>query len=196
MPYLPQWDKGQEVGTGTRDGNERYEAIRNYLLANDIGDNPTVLDFGAWNGYFSRRLAEDFDAHCTAVDDTPELEPYPGVTVINRRLAADEITGPYDVVIAMSVMHHLENWRQYLDAFLAAGKVVFLEVAIPDENLPKAKAHNNSKAIMRAVKAKKLGGTVIAETPGYDFSHLRPLIVIDQRPAAVEEPEDEEPQDN
>ena len=195
MPYLPQWIEGKEVGTGTRDGNTRYEAIRNYLLANDIGDNPTVLDLGAWNGYFSRRLAEDFDAHCTAVDDTLELQPYPGVTVINRRLAADEITETYDVVIAMSVLHHLDNWRQYLDAILAAGKVVFLEVAIPDESLPKAKAHNSSKAIMRAVKAKKLGGTIIAETPGYDFSHLRPLIVVDQRPA-VEEQEDVEPQDN
>ena len=181
MPYLPRWDKGKEIGTGQRDGDGRYRAIRKYLEDNPIEPGFSVLDFGAWNGYFSRRLADDLGANCTAVDNVPELEPYPGVAVINRRIQPDEITGTYDVVIAMSVLHHLENWRDYLAKFLEVAPVVFLEVAAPNEVLPKAKAHNNSKAIMRAVKAKKLGGTVIAETPGYDSKHLRPLIVIDQR---------------
>lgn len=181
MPYLPRWDKGKEIGTGQRDGDGRYRAIRKYLEDNPIEPGFSVLDFGAWNGYFSRRLADDFDANCTAVDNVPELEPYPGVAVINRRIQPDEITGTYDVVIAMSVLHHLENWRDYFAKFLEVAPVVFLEVAAPSEVLPKAKAHNNSKAIMRSVKAKKLGGTVIAETPGYDSKHLRPLIVIDQR---------------
>ncbi len=181
LPYLPVWDGKDRPSR--RDGAGRYQAIATYLRENPIGDGTgfTVFDFGAFNGYFSRRLAEDFDARCTAVDDNPALTPYPGVEAINRRITPTDIGGPYDVVIAMSVLHHLEDWRDYLNALIEAGTVVFIEVAHPDENLPKAKAHHTSRAINRAVKAKKLGGQIIAETPGYDPRCVRPLVVIDRR---------------
>lgn len=181
LPYLPVWDGKDHPSR--RDGAGRYTAIADYLLKYPVGDVTgfTVFDFGGFNGYFSRRLADDFDAVCTVADDNPGLKPYPGVSVINRRIAAGEITGRYDVVIAMSVLHHLEDWRDYLNALLTAGTVVFIEVSNPKEVLPKAAAHQHAQAISRAVKAKKLGGQVIAETAGYDSKHLRPLIVIDNR---------------
>ena len=69
----------------------------------------------------------------------------------------------------------------YFGGLLAAGTIIFLEVANPKETLPKARAHQHSTAIMRAAKAKKHGGQVIAETPGYDNTFQRPLIVIDHR---------------
>ena len=63
-------------------------------------------------------LAEDFGASCTAVDDYEDWF-LPGVTVINERLTADQLArlGSFDVVLGLSVLHHVLDWRRYLDAY-------------------------------------------------------------------------------
>lgn len=181
--YQPEWRDGREVGKGRRDAAGRYEAIAGYL--GDARDF-TALDFGAYGNYFSARLVEQFNARCTAVDDTTGLAESPGVSVVNRRLSAQELKdlGPYDVALCLSVLHHLTDWRVYLDALLDIAPVLFVETAHPDEVLPKAKAHSQSREIESALDALAAeGGTILTFTPGYDSRHARPLWVIDRRPA-------------
>lgn len=176
--YQPIWRDSKELGTGKRDAAGRFQAIAEYL-----GDKTgfTCLDFGAYGGYFSARLAEQFNATVTAVDDSPYLTEATGVTVINQRLTPAELRhlGTFDVALCLSVLHHLKNWRATLNALLDAAPILFVETAHPDENLPKAGNHKASQHIQDAVE--KAGGVVLTHTPGYDKRHMRSIYVIDQR---------------
>jgi SAM-dependent methyltransferase len=147
--YIPQWRNGHEVGTGLRDANSRYIAIRDYLYKHTYPwvkkwkpenaiDGPAVLDVGAFNGYFSRRLVDDFNARCVAVDNNPLLrEPYKNITVVGFHLEPPGIRalGHFDVVLALSVLHHYPNWPDYLAALLDAGDLLFIETPSIQERL-------------------------------------------------------------
>lgn len=162
-----------------RNSKARLAAISEYL---DGRENFTVLELGALDGYFSARLAERFNAQCTAVDDSPHLTAAPGVTAINRRPGVAEIRklGKFDVVLCLSVLHHLPQWRATLKAMLDVAPVLFVESAHPDENLPGAGNHKASAQIHKALE--DAGGTVLTYTPGYDGRFERPLFVIDNTP--------------
>lgn len=190
--YQPEWVNGREVGTGRRDAAGRYKAIADYLGDDMRGFH--VLDLGAYNGYFSRRLTEDFGAHCVAVDDFPGLTGVPGVKTIHRRLSTNELAGlgSFDVVLCLSVLHHLPDWRAYLDTMVSMAPLVFVETAAPLEVLPKARAHAESAEIEAAVEALTQNKSTLAATPGHDARWLRPLWVIDRRTPPEPEPGPEE----
>lgn len=176
MSYQPVWIDGRQVRPGRRDSDSRYRAIADHLAGRT---GFTVLDFGAYIGYFSRRLVEDFGARCLAVDNCSTLEHSPGVEILKRRLTPGEVRGlgTFDVALCLSVLHHVEQWREMLDALLAAAPTVFIETANPDEVLPKASQHQHSAAIHAAVEA--TGARVLTYTPGYDANYQRPLWVVE-----------------
>jgi len=176
VSYQPLWINGKQVSQGVRDTENRYLAIANYLAGQT---EFTVLDFGAHIGYFSRRLAAEFGAACTAVDDHPRLEPTDGVQVINERLTAGGIRklGKFDVVLCLSVLHHVPQWRAVFKALRDAGRIVFVETAHPDEHLPKARMHHSSADIHKTVE--ETGARILTWTRGYDKRFKRPLWVID-----------------
>ena len=71
--YQDVWVKGRVIIKGVRDCEGRYMAIRNELrrlgFPGKNGDRPfTVLDIGAGSGYFSFRLAEEFNARVTMIE--------------------------------------------------------------------------------------------------------------------------------
>lgn len=187
--YQPQWRDGREVGVGRRDAAGRYRAIAEYLHEAGFAPGGRILDFGAYGGYFASRLAEEFDAKCVAVDDSKKLNlDLPGVTVVRDRVTPSGISklGQFDVVLCLSVLHHQTNWKTYLNALLAAGKVVFIETSHPDESLPKARAQYLAGSIHKTVSA-LADNRVLTSTPGYDKRYQRPLWVVDQRePEKVE----------
>lgn len=166
-----------------RESPTRYAVIKQYLESHPFGeDELKVLDFGCLDGYFANRFATE-GADVTAVDDSFMFDAAainPNITCIAKHVEPEEIPdlGEFDVVLCLSVLHHLPNWRKYVTAFKKAGTVLFIEVANPDENLPKAKAHSQSKRIHTAIA--KLGD-VITQTPGYDRQFERDMFVIDQR---------------
>ncbi len=175
MNYPPDWVDGQTVGTGRRDAEGRADAIADYL-----GDRRgfSVLDLGAYTGYFAHRFAYTHGAKVVAVDDHPNLREGPGVVVVREQLTPPAIRklGPFDVALCLSVLHHQPKWRAYLNALCASAELVFVETAHPDEVLPKAVAHGQSRAITKELE--KRAERVIARTPGYDASCERPLWVI------------------
>ena len=180
--YQPTWENGQEHGKGKRDAASRYAAIAEYLRTAPPFDQPlTVLDFGAYGGYFSARLTEEFGAQCTAVDDSPFLKEIAGVEIIPQRLTPGEVSrlGPFDVALCLSVLHHLTQWRTTLKALRKVSTVLFVETANPDETLPRAAVHSASPAIHSTMA--EAGGVILTETPGYDAKFMRPLWVLDQR---------------
>lgn len=179
----PTWSKGKQIGKHRRDFAGRYEAIRDWLKANNF-DRFTALDFGAGGGYFAARLAEDFGADVVAVERDPRARvPLARVKakVINEHLDADALSGlgRFDVVLALSVLHHLPDWREHLDVLAANGSVVFVEAANPAESLPNAAAHSDSADI--EVEVKDLGAEPLTQSPGYHPKYQRTLYVIDKR---------------
>lgn len=177
--YQPRWVNGAEVGDGIRKAAPRYEAIAKELTGHS---GFTVLDLGAYNGYFSLRLAEDFDARCTAVDDhrgLPAALAEAGddrVTGIYERLTPESLAalGDWDVILCLSVLHHVPWWRAMLEMISEQSKVLFIETASANEILPKARAH--SPEIPAVVE--ELGGRIICRTHGYKSKKQRPLRVI------------------
>lgn len=182
MPeYQPRWVDGREVGDGIRKAAPRYEAIAKELSGHQ---GFSVLDLGAYNGYFSLRLAEDFDASCTAVDDYRGLrsalaEACDGrVTGIHERLTPESLAalGDFDVILCLSVLHHVPWWRAMLEMISEQSTVLFIETVSPNEVLPKARAH--CPEIPAAVE--DLGGKVICRSHGYKSKKQRPLRVFGQ----------------
>lgn len=196
--YQPTWFGGQEHGLGWRDSAGRYDAIKRYLVARQARTDlrqyhcPTVLDVGAYNGYFCRRLADDFGARALAVDGQPFLEEYrsPGplsgyVDVRHALWGPPDIDAAprFDIVVCLSVLHHHNNWSDMLDALSQCGSTLFIELANPLEHL-------SSDARVRAEAAlhelQYTDSQVIAQTaPMNEDPHLRPLFVVETRKAHV-----------
>lgn len=145
----------------------------------------SVLDIGAYAGYFSLRLAEEFGASCTAVDSEPLLKKSlarPGSAqvqgVYHRLSGPDEMLGMgrFDVGLCLSVLHHVPWWRDMLEALLTQCDLVFLEVPSAGEWVD---GHPVADPLIEeAVSA--LEGEVLCRTEGNPSpsNPLRELIVV------------------
>lgn len=170
MSYQPKYIPGEPPGPSTRDVEQRYDNI-----VEQMNSKSTVLDFGAFGGYFSHRLADEILCECTAVDDAPELTDDYGITVVRERLNPKGIRdlGHFDYGLCLSVLHHLPHWKRYLDALVETCDVLFVETSNPAEVLPEAAAQHRAQDIEDAVKA--LGASELTRTPGWDSRYMRPL---------------------
>jgi hypothetical protein len=168
--YQPMWENGQTVGPQERDCENRYLAIAPY-----VPEGARVLDFGAFTGYFSHRLADERNARCLAV--APEALPHYGIETINRTLNAEELRalGRFDVALGLSVLHHCEPWQDYFNALCDAADTVIVEVPHRDEWF-----HHCPADKVRAI-ADGVQGPVICETLGYQGVLLRPTVLVKGR---------------
>lgn len=174
MTYQDTLDRnGLLVERGTRDCGTRWAAIEDAL-----GDarGPRCLDLGAYAGYFSIRLARQFDADVVAIDNWRGLRTvdHPNIEIINRRVTPDEVRalGPFDVTLALSVLHHIPEWADMIDALRSVTTgTLFVETADPTETLPKAVAH--CPELYDTVVA--LDGEPIAHTNGHRSEIKRTL---------------------
>lgn len=183
MSYQPTWRDGTVLAPGERDCADRYGPIRDLLAT---VDHPfTVLDLGANGGYFSRRVAEDFPAaQVTAVDPRPELLAAASerVAVVQRRMDAAALRAlpRHDVVLALSVLHHLPDWRQALTWLRACRRWLVAEVPHPGERWMRSAAARHELGPLHDGVAnladRKLGEY---ERTGRDGSrHQRPMYLI------------------
>lgn len=178
----PTWRHGKQTSSHRRGFLSRYDPIRDWLTCENLYGF-TVLDFGAGGGYFTARLVEDFDAIVTAVESDPKAQPNladsGAATIIAEHATPDRLKklGRFDMVLALSVLHHCPQWRATLNTLRDAADILFVETADPREWLPKARAHTHSAAICSAVT----DGKILIETPGHDTRYTRALRVIDQR---------------
>lgn len=173
MNYQPMWKDGRTVGLQERDCEGRYAAILPY-----VPEGARVLDFGAFTGYFSHRLADERNATCVAV--APEALPYRGVTAIPEVLSVNDLRrlGRFDVTLGLSVLHHCEPWRDYFDALCDSADTVIVEVPHPDERF------SHCPADKVADIAGGVAGSVLCLTAGYQTALLRPTVLVKGRLAA------------
>ena len=185
--YQPLWIDGQTVGDARRDAVTRYEAI-----ASRLGHLPAgfrAVDVGAHSGYFAYRMADELGAEVLAIDGDEALRE--GVSAMDSGRTRSRVTpaysnllpgqlpdlGRFDVGLCLSVLHHLHWWSDMLEDMLDACALVFIETAVPGENL--AWISERTEGICAAVKG--LRGEVICEVPGFDERYRRPTYVIPGR---------------
>lgn len=188
MTYQPVWRDGalRPVGRVDRaDSGDRYETVAKQL--EPLGAF-TALDLGAAEGYFTVRIAEDFRSYVTAVDDNPRLPeldcgPNGAVHVLNRRVTAGYLAAipRDDVVLALSVLHHFQDWRAVLRWVVACREFALIEVPHPGERWMRVAAARHELREIHDTVAALPGAVRIAEHErvGRDGSrHARPMFRV------------------
>ncbi len=135
--------RGQVEIPGVRECARRYAAIRSVCAR---FERPfTVLDIGANMGYFSVRLAEDFDCTVVAVEHgyanwlatVLSRNDNRRVIAIKKLVTADNLVElgqveHFDVVLAMSMVHHVPGpYSELVDALRMLGEHLIVE--LPNE---------------------------------------------------------------
>lgn len=121
---------GQVVKKGVRECNDRYEAIKPVLK--NLPKNFKSLDIGASQGYFTFRIAEEFQARCTMIEEGYSISNYEWQTgdllyylckqnahfkdlvLLQQKFYAKDLRllsqqESFDVVLAFSVIHHMRK---------------------------------------------------------------------------------------
>jgi hypothetical protein len=177
-PYQDLWRGGRKLASGGRECAGRYD-----LLAATLPLEPfSLLDVGAYTGYFSVRVAEEFPATVTAVDDCPGLADAAGerVIVIPRRLRIAELyaLARHDVVLALSVLHHFADWRAALRALLACRSHLIIEICDPQERWMRSAASRRDVAAQHQTISMLPGAEQLGFSPriGRDgITYQRPI---------------------
>lgn len=151
----------------------RFDAI-----ASRLGGPARILDFGAINTVTAEKLIAPWpECSAVVVGDEIDTPSTPRIEVVPNRLTAGQVgkLGPFDVTLALSVLHHCIQWKNYLNVLRNSAPVLFIETAHPDEDLPNAKAHRHTAEMTAAVEAI---GKPIAYTDGYDSRYQRTLWLV------------------
>lgn len=151
-------DQGNSIEKGYRECETRYEVIRR--VAEELRRPFTVLDLGASSGYFSIRLTQDFGARAIAVDPNPSVMDAEGrvAAVMQCKMDIESLLrmGTYDIVLALSVLHHMDSWRKVLRMINSmARSALIVETPNPREKLKQAL---NRKELKEIDEACRLGG--------------------------------------
>jgi riboflavin kinase len=138
-------DAGNVLVEGYRSCADRYSVVRD--VAATLRKPFTVLDIGAASGYFSIRLTQEFGARCVAVDRDASVLGATGrvAAVVNRDVSAEDVRrlGTFDMVLGLSVLHHIPTWRAMLDMMVrVARSALIVETPHPAERLRSAKARH------------------------------------------------------
>ena len=159
--YQETWIKGRpQQGTEfQRECAPRYEPIKKVL---ENYKRPfSVLDIGANMGYFSFRIAEDFP-HATVImmDNKKDLlELSIANELANVVMLPVHLTGAdlgvfakcesIDVVLALNVLHHFDDWQAGLAAILEMGENIIIETpGSGDTNARNPQMHEELYAIL------------------------------------------------
>ena len=140
--YQDIWVHGKVQTPGVRECESRYQLIRDVAAR---FDRPfTVLDVGANLGYFSIRLVEDFpNCHVVACEgqyswwlrNILERNWADRVILLDHQFSRADLdqlaaVEHFDLVLAMSVMHHFDGtWDQILATFRNLGDRLIVETA-------------------------------------------------------------------
>ena len=177
--YQDLYRKGRVLAPGYRECRARYALIKPLLAK--LRRPFTVLDIGTAQGYFAEWIATDFGARVLAID--AKASPHfvggsPRVTYRTQRLTAADLAalGTFDVVLALSVLHHCTDWRAILAALPAMARArLIIETPNPAERLKQAVARADLAAIDKAVRA--LGKPIGTAPAVHQRTIARPIVL-------------------
>jgi hypothetical protein len=148
--YQDVWVHGLQI-KGRRECEYRYQCIKNYFRKFK-GQVLKILDFGANNGYFSFRLAEDFpEFELYLVEYNPlvkqliELNQLENVQLIYGYFDEEGFielikNNDFDFHLMLSVLHHFDNPNKIIDYLTKRNRDTIFEIGYPtDEATDKIK---------------------------------------------------------
>lgn len=116
----------------------RYEAIKKALQPYE--NRPVkVLDLGANSGYFSLRIAQDFDAICVLVDPSELLtdvcrlnDEVRGIVHFKKEASLEDLKflakeEHFDVVLGLNIIHFIDSWEDVTDVMFTLGNTIIIE---------------------------------------------------------------------
>lgn len=123
---------------------QRYEGIRSVL---DCYTRPfKILDIGANNGFFGIKTAEDYNAVSVMVDRNRRLGPICEANTnlgtliyLQKSMTIEDLkklvqTEHFDCIFAFHVLHHQQDWREWIDLLFQLADNVIIET--PSVNDP------------------------------------------------------------
>lgn len=164
----------------------RYDAISKVL--SKYQGPIKVLDIGASNGYFSLRIAHDYNALCVMADVSDRLckicelnDQIPNIIYLKKALSLNDLSDlcqneHFDVVLALNVVHHMEPWKEILDVIFKLGDTVIIET--PPSNDDRVK-DTPSIPLIEDYLLNKSGGKVIAQIPRAAANNFDQIVVLD-----------------
>ena len=130
---------GKTLSLGYRNSEKRYSEI--FKFCKKFNRPISVLDLGAAEGYFTFRLAEDFDGVFVAVESNPERKLLElckknndqKVLLLNKQMNLKNLKNikevqHFDIVLALNIIHHFdEPFQDVLEALISMSSFCFLE---------------------------------------------------------------------
>lgn len=178
MSYIP--DEGPDTGNTARTFTDR---------AQTIGDNwpalsRAVIDFGAYKGRFVQEFyTSGLVTGGAIIEGVEQPAPVPGCVVVREQVSARKLgtiirdwSLLQPTVLALSVLHHLPDWKKYVGVIERNAAFAFIETSHPDEVLPEAVAQDEAANIWSWCEKR---GTVVGESKGWDGRFMRPTWRID-----------------
>ncbi len=145
---------------------ERYKAIKKVIKQ----INPkTALDIGANSGYFSLRLAKEFNIKCTAIENKKGLLPKTDIIETKEMLFDLEEakrTQNYDLVLALSIFHHLKDAGLILKELLHHTRNIIIEIPSLEEAKLTDEVNKNSVRYARVSELLQIINTTLFEVIG------------------------------
>lgn len=142
----------------------RFEAIRRSIESDDGFDNPSILDLGANQGFFSQGFARaGFSVVAVEPDNGNELNP---AGLDNLREHRAWVHSPedlpeecFDYALVLSVLHHIPAWGDVFDALKEKTRIaLFVETPNFGEQHPKWHGHPNLlNEILTSLRNQSLG---------------------------------------
>jgi hypothetical protein len=146
--YQDAWVDGKPIEKGGRECEFRYGAIRKVVKG--LKKPVKVLDIGANMGYFSLRLADEFDGVfvlvegaknvCAALMKLCKLNRNNKTIVLHKALSLNNLKylakhEKFDMVLALSIIHHFEEpYQEVFDTLIKLGDHLIFEPPIVEEN--------------------------------------------------------------
>jgi len=130
---------GKTLSLGYRNSEKRYSEI--FKFCKKFNRPISVLDLGAAEGYFTFRLAEDFDGVFVAVESNPERKLLElckknndhKVLLLNKQMNLKNLKNikevqHFDIVLALNIIHHFdEPFQDVLEILVSMSSFCFLE---------------------------------------------------------------------
>jgi glycosyltransferase involved in cell wall biosynthesis/SAM-dependent methyltransferase len=172
--YQDIWVKGKLHKKGVRECEDRFALIRDFCA--QFKRPFTILDIGSNLSYFSLRLTETFDCTSVAVEgiygdwiqEVLELNETKRVVLLKKIIKLADLRAMaevehFDVVLGLSVIHHLDgSFAESLEVLRSLGDHVILE-------LPFEANACGQQLVKEAVEAKLPDDSIFM---GFGKSHL------------------------
>ena len=168
---------GLTIKEGVKDCEIRFPNIKKIL---DQYKRPfTVLDIGASEGYFSLRIAAEYDCTCVMIEGDKTLR-LPEICGLNKKLGnlvvLEKFITPqdlkelgecehFDLVLAFNVIHQLKGeWKETIDYLLTLGDNILIETPPPGCHTA---ANKETLPLIEEYLGQNKNGRIVTQVPRY-----------------------------